>query len=201
MDLMRIDPTRRLRTPAAILATAARVLAERPDASTGDIAAAAGVGRATLYRYFPTREALLEALEAQAHEELAARITDAGLDRVPVPEALERLLRAFLAVSDCYVVLVREHELGKDHHGMDAHHKQMDSELEAPIQAVFQRGVDDGILRDDLGTDALMELFGGIVLASLKAGVPRTLGVEETAATVVSYFLDGARRRDRPPAG
>jgi TetR/AcrR family transcriptional regulator, mexCD-oprJ operon repressor len=171
MDLMRIDPNRRLRTPAAILATAARVLAERPDASTGDIAAAAGVGRATLYRYFPTRE------------------------------ALERLLRAFLAVSDCYVVLVREHELGKDHHGMDAHHKELDSELMAPIRAVFQRGVDDGVLRDDLGIDTLMELFGGIVLASLKAGVPRTLGVEETAATLVSYFLDGARRRDRPPAG
>jgi AcrR family transcriptional regulator len=154
-----------------------------------------------LYRYFPTREALLEALEAQAHEELAARITDAGLDRVPVPEALERLLRAFLAVSDCYIVLVREHELGKDHHGMDPHHKELDSELMAPIRAVFQRGVDDSILRDDLGIDALMELFGGIVLASLKAGVPRTLGVEETAATVVSYFLDGARRRDQPPAG
>jgi TetR/AcrR family transcriptional regulator, mexCD-oprJ operon repressor len=199
MDLMRIDPTRRLRTPAAILATAARVLAERPDASTGDIAAAAGVGRATLYRYFPTREALLEALEAQAHEELAARITDAGLDRVPVPEALERLLRAFLAVSDYYIVLVRE--LGKDHHRMDQHHKELDSELMAPIRAVFQRGVDDGILRDDLGIDALMELFGGIVLASLKGGVLRTLGVEETAATVVSYFLDGARRRDQPPAG
>jgi TetR/AcrR family transcriptional regulator, mexCD-oprJ operon repressor len=196
---MRIDPTRRLRTPAAILATAARVLAERPDASTGDIAAAAGVGRATLYRYFPTREALLEALEAQAHEELAARITDAGLDRVPVPEALERLLRAFLAVSDYYIVLVRE--LGKDHHRMDQHHKELDSELMAPIRAVFQRGVDDGILRDDLGIDALMELFGGIILASLKGGVLRTLGVEETAATVVSYFLDGARRRDQPPAG
>ena len=196
---MRIDPTRRLRTPAAILATAARVLAERPDASTGDIAAAAGVGRATLYRYFPTREALLEALEAQAHEELAARITDAGLDRVPVPEALERLLRAFLAVSDYYIVLVRE--LGKDHHRMDQHHKELDSELMAPIRAVFQRGVDDGVLRDDLGIDALMELFGGIILASLKGGVLRTLGVEETAATVVSYFLDGARRRDQPPAG
>jgi TetR/AcrR family transcriptional regulator, mexCD-oprJ operon repressor len=200
MDLMRIDPTRRLRTPAAILATAARVLADRPEASTGDIAAAAGVGRATLYRYFPTREALLEALEAQAHEELAARITDAGLDRVPVPEALERLLRAFLAVSDYYIVLVRE--LGKDRHGMDQHHKkELDSELMAPIRAVFQRGVDDGTFRDDLGIDALMGLFGGIVLASLKAGVPRTLGVEETAATVVSYFLDGARRRDQPPAG
>lgn len=194
-----IDPTRRLRTPAAILATATRVLAERPDASTGDIAAAAGVGRATLYRYFPTREALLEALEAQAHEELAARITDAGLDRVPVPEALERLLRAFLAVGDCYIVVVREH--GKDHHGMAQHHKEMDAELMAPIRAVFQRGVDDGVLRDDLGIDALMELFGGIVLASLKVGVPRTLGVEETAATVVSYFLDGARRREQPPAG
>ena len=118
-----------------------------------------------------------------------------------MPEALERLLRAFLAVSDCYIVLVREHEFGKDHHGMDPHHKELDSELMAPIRAVFQRGVDDGILRDDLGIDALMELFGGLVLASLKAGVPRTLGVEETATTVVSYFLDGARRRDQPAAG
>src|SRR3974390_767640 len=98
----------RLRTPAAILETAASLLAERLGASMNDIAAAAGVGRATLYRYFPTREALLNALADGALEELTARIAAAGLDQVPVPEALQRLLRAVLAVGDRYVVLLDE---------------------------------------------------------------------------------------------
>jgi TetR/AcrR family transcriptional regulator, mexCD-oprJ operon repressor len=192
MHLMMNGSSTRLRTPAAILDTAAHLLAERPDASVAEIAAAAGVGRATLYRYFPTREALLEALAAEALQELAARITDAGLERVPVPEALQRLLRAFLTVSDRYVVLARER----------AHPHRKDQEVHqvvgAPILAVFQRGIDDGTLRDDLGGDLLARLLGGLVLAAVEAELPRTLGIEQTAASIASLFLDGARRDQHP---
>ena len=88
-----------LTTSGAILETAAQLLAQH-DASMGEIAAAAGVGRATLYRHYPTREALLTALAEQAVEEVATRIADAGLDRVSVPEALERLARAVVSVGD-----------------------------------------------------------------------------------------------------
>src|SRR5918994_630375 len=107
-----------------------------------------------------------------AIQELAARITDAGLERVPVPEALQRLLRAFLTVSDRYVVLARER----------AHPHRKDQEVHqvvgAPILAVFQRGIDDGTLRDDLGGDLLTRLLGGLVLAAVEAELPRTLGIE-----------------------
>ena len=44
---------------------AIRLWAEEPNAGVADVAAAAGVGRATLYRHFPTRESLLEAIRTQ----------------------------------------------------------------------------------------------------------------------------------------
>lgn len=51
-----------IRNRDAILEAAAACLAERPTASIADIAAAAGVGRVTLYGHFASREALIEAV-------------------------------------------------------------------------------------------------------------------------------------------
>src|SRR4051794_8757559 len=69
------------RVSAAILEAAAEVLAERGEqASMADVAAAAGMARASVYRYFPNREALLEALGRLAVEEAGERL-EAGPPR------------------------------------------------------------------------------------------------------------------------
>src|ERR687884_1655109 len=66
------------RVAAAILEAAARVLATGGEqASMNDVAAAAGVARATLYRYFPSRQALLDELARVAAEEAGARLASA----------------------------------------------------------------------------------------------------------------------------
>jgi TetR/AcrR family transcriptional regulator, mexCD-oprJ operon repressor len=174
-----------LTTSAAILESAARLLADR-DASMGEIAVAAGVGRATLYRHYPTREALLTALAEQAVEEVATRVADAGLERVSVPEALERLARAVVAVGDRYTILVRER--------VQPHDDEAKRRLTDPMRALFERGVADGTLRTDLSADAQLQLFASAITAALQAGLQRELGLEQAAATVTSYFLDGARR-------
>src|SRR5215213_8557214 len=101
-------PTLRERVSAAILESAAAVLADREQASMADVSEAAGVARATLYRYFPTREALLEAIAERALHESGARLDEAGLDRVPVAEGFARAVRALVGVGDYFVVLVRE---------------------------------------------------------------------------------------------
>jgi hypothetical protein len=51
------------------------------------------------------------------------------------------------------------------------------------------------VLRDDLDTATLLDLCGGLVHASFEIEPPRTVGIEEASATVVSLFLDGGRRR------
>ena len=178
---------RNARTAAAILDAATQALAEHGrGANMAEFAAAAGVSRATLYRYYPDREALLEALAAHALADAAARLADAGLDRAPADEAIERIVRALAAVGDRYGVLQRE---------VEADPNEIERLIAAPMRAVFARGLESGLLRQDLSTDVLLELFGGAIVASLKLIQQGRLGVEEASAAAASVFLDGARAK------
>ena len=85
-----------------LLAVARAVVTEEgADASLRDIARRAGVGLATLYRHFPTREALLEALLRESFDELAAQA--AVLETTEPPEdALMTWLRNCVAFAHAY---------------------------------------------------------------------------------------------------
>lgn len=176
------------RTAAAILDAAAHVFSERGTAANlADVAAVAGVSRATLYRYYPNREALLKALAAHALNELANRLNDAGLERATVKEAIERLARALVAVGDRYSVVASE-QCSPD---------EADAErlVRAPMRAVFERGITSGHLRQDLPADVLLELFAGAVTAAIKLTQRHQLGAEEASAAAAAVFVDGARPR------
>jgi AcrR family transcriptional regulator len=176
------------RTAAAILDAAAHVFSEQGTAANlADVAAAAGVSRATLYRYYPNREALLKALAAHALTELARRLNDAGLERATVKEGIERLARALVAVGDRYAVVAGE-QCSPD---------RGDAErlVNAPMRAVFERGITSGHLRQDLPADVLLELFAGAVTAAIKLTQRQQLGAEEASAAAAAVFLDGARPR------
>ena len=71
------------------------------DASLNDIARRAGVGPATLYRHFPTREALLEALLVGRYNNLAAQARIL-LDTPSPRDALVAWLRCFTAHVTTY---------------------------------------------------------------------------------------------------
>jgi len=152
-----------------------------------DVAAAAGVSRATLYRYYPHREALLDALAGQALADAAARLADAGLERASVEEAIERIIRAMVAVGDRYAVVVQEQ--------IKLDPAEADRLLGAPMRAVFARGVETGQLRQDIPTDVLLKLFGGALHAAVKLAQRGELGLEEASAATAAVFLDGARAR------
>src|SRR5919112_5231601 len=97
------------RVTAAILDGAARLFAvEGEQASMNDVAAAAGVARATVYRYFPNRQALLDELAEAAIGDADARLTSARIDEVPPEEGIARAVRALVEVGDSFVLLARE---------------------------------------------------------------------------------------------
>jgi AcrR family transcriptional regulator len=89
---MRADAERSI---AAILDGALELLADRPDASIGEIAAASGVARQTVYAHFASREALLTAVAERAMEQAVTAIDAAEPQRGEPAEALERLIEAW----------------------------------------------------------------------------------------------------------
>ena len=173
------------RTASAILEAAARVLAaDGIGASMADVAEAAGVGRTTLYRYFPTREALLEALAAEAVADAGARLAAAGLNHVATAVAIERIVRALLSTGERYAVLLQE--------PIAPHAADVERLIANPIRSVFERGVREGAIRSDLTTEILVDLFGGLLREAIQIVKHGRLGIEDAAKMTTTLFLEGA---------
>lgn len=181
------------RTTSAILDAAAAVIAEHDEsASMADVATAAGISRATLYRYFASREVLLRALAGAAIDDVSSRLDAADLETVPVREALARATRALVACGVKFAVIV------EDHRYVDA--DEVHRRVGDRIRAIFERGIGDGTLRSDLPAEVLARLFGALLGGAFRSVLQFDGGIERTSAAVCSLFLDGAEFRscDRP---
>ncbi|WP_169587216.1 TetR family transcriptional regulator [Antrihabitans stalactiti] len=107
VDEVSVDDAPVLDSYAEVILTAARGLLVRHGlrrTSLADIAKSAKVAPATLYRRFPTREALLESLLVREAQEVLAHV-DAAVADLDDPE--EALVAAFLVFTRS----LREHDL------------------------------------------------------------------------------------------
>jgi AcrR family transcriptional regulator len=145
-----------------------------------DIAAAAEITRGTLYRHFPTRESLIQALEAAANEEAGRRLTEANLDQVPVEEGLARATRALVTVGADFIVLLRER-------------RPPEPGFTAPLDALLERGRKGGQIRTDIPLATLVEALLALIGACVRTGEATGMGLEDMSSTALQLFLAGAR--------
>jgi TetR/AcrR family transcriptional repressor of mexCD-oprJ operon len=174
------------RVTAAILEAAAHVLATGGEqASMNDVAAAAGVARATLYRYFPSRQALLDELARVAAEEAGARLASARVGELAAEEGVRRAVRALIEAGDPFTVIARER--------VRPDPEQFEQRVLEPLRRLFERAQSAGEIRADIPKTWLTDALVGLVVSVLSSRP--VLGREDTIAVVSALFLDGARPR------
>ncbi|GAA2029884.1 hypothetical protein GCM10009839_31840 [Catenulispora yoronensis] len=145
------------RNQRRILLAAARVLADDPAASMQRIADEAEVARPTVYRRYPTREVLIEAIGREAIEEFAAAL-DAAQDQDEDSAAtLTRLIRALARIGADYPIVLAG---GTHAHDTAAVVERVDS--------LIVRGQAAGELRADVTSEVLRHALFGALTAGLR---------------------------------
>jgi AcrR family transcriptional regulator len=146
------------RNQQRILRAAARLLAADPASTIQQIADEAEVARPTVYRRYPTREALVEAIIAEATAEFAVALDDVASQAGSAAEAIGQLIRQLARISADYPILLS----GPDgaHPPGDGTRREM-AALVSRFDAQIARGQQDRSVRTDLAPEVLRHsLFG-----------------------------------------
>lgn len=152
-----------------------------------EIARRAGVGAGTVYRHFPSKESLFEAVFLARLENLAARARAMVTD-----DDAERAFFDFLAHMVAEGWAKRDLVDAMSGAGIDvtALTSPASHELRAAIGELLTRAQGVGAVRRDIGTADLMAVVAGMVIATQRQGDDPDL--RERLFTV---FCDGLRAR------
>lgn len=157
------------------------------DTSLDDIARAAGVGSATLYRHFPTREALLDAVARDWIDEMLIQGREL-LDDPSPGDALDLWLRAIIEHNRTYAGLSAA--MVTSYQDPDSALHPTCAAMNGSARALLDRAQAAGVVRDDVRLDDLMRLVHGITSAT--EGIT---GDEDVAGRLLALAMNGMRAR------
>jgi AcrR family transcriptional regulator len=153
-------------------------------ASLDDIANKAGVGAGTLYRHFPTREALLQAVYHTEVGKLAAaerRFTET----MPPVEALRAWMLLFVDYIAAKQIIAPA--LNTLVGGPSKVYEASRGQVQGAIEALVKRAIKSGDIRKDLDPFDLLRALVGV------SNVASTPDWQQSARRLVDILITGSR--------
>jgi AcrR family transcriptional regulator len=154
------------------------------NASLDDIAKEAGVGAGTLYRHFPTRDALIEAVYRTEVEKLAAaeRRFAAALSPVEALRAWMLLFVDYIATKHIIAPVLNAY-VG----GPSKLYECSRSQIQGAIDALVKRAIKSGDIRSDLEPFDLLRALIGV------SNVASGPDWQQSAKRLVDILITGSR--------
>jgi len=154
------------------------------DISLDDVAKQAGIGPGTLYRHFPNRDALIEAVYKSELERLAIAQHDLSRTQTPV-EALRAWMKMFVDYIETKQIIAPA--INNIVGGPSRIYAQTGDVVVVAIKALVERAVAAGDIRPDLDP---MDLLRALVGVSNVASAPNWA---ESAKRLVDILILGSK--------
>lgn len=188
------------RNRAAILAAAIQCLGRNPEASVGEIAREAGVGRVTLYGHFATRTELVDAAFVEAIEEGERALSAVDLQG-DAEQALVRLIGTSWTLVDRFrSLLLAAQGVLPPGRIRSLHERPMER-----MHGLVTRGQRDGVFRSDLPASWLVGTIHSVMHGATEESNEGRLDPDDAArfisATVVAALAAANARLQPTPDG
>ena len=154
------------------------------NASLDDIAKDAGVGAGTLYRHFPTRDALIEAVYRTEVEKLAAAERKFA-DAMPPIEALRAWMLLFVDYIAAKQIIAPA--LNTLVGGPSKLYEGSRAQIQGAIDALVRRAIKSGDIRKDLDPFDLLRALIGV------SNVASSPDWQQSAKRLVEILITGSR--------
>jgi len=154
------------------------------NASLDDIAKEAGVGAGTLYRHFPTRDALIEAVYRTEVERLAAAERK-FTETMPPVEALRAWMLLFVDYIAAKHIIAPA--LNTFVGGASKLYEGSRAQIQGAIDALVKRAIKSGDIRKDLDPFDLLRALVGV------SNVASAPDWQQSARRLVDILLTGSR--------
>ena len=168
-DHLRADARRNRRI---VLDAAVTLLADRPQATMQEVADASGVGRTTVYRHFPTRQDLVDALFVQVLREGRGAVAEVVAMEGSAHDILCELGPKLIEIGDRYRFLDAHPELRERALSVRAG-------LDDPLAAYLTEAQARGELRDDVPIEWMLTTLRALAVAAIVDLAAGRLGVKE----------------------
>ena len=154
--------------------------------SLEEIARRAGVGIGTLYRHFPSREAVVEAVYRREVEQLAEAVPQL-LETSPAGEALHKWMHLFVDFIATKRIIAPSLAAAAARTSIPTSVELITS----AISTLVKRAIASGDVRKDIDPSDLLRAMVGVSYGNPDAGW------EASARRLIDILMDGLRRKSR----
>ena len=174
-----------IQSEKAIIEASIQTLIRNPSAGMSEIATAAGVGRATLYRHFESREALIEKLILVCLEELEA--ASEPIQHLSGRAAIEAYTEVIMPLADRFHFLTSLWTIVADREAI----KQIDNQLIDEMAMLVEQAKEAGEIDPKLPTMWLITLYDAILTAAWWLIASGDVTTEEATIYAKRSFFGG----------
>lgn len=147
------------RSRRALLDAGIELLLKNPQASLSDIATHAGVGRATLYRQFESREQLIQELAVESLVMTDKVVAPVKQRQLPAKETLAEMFKVLMPLADRYHFILSIWSIAEqDDEVMSIYNSQLNN-----LATLIERGKKEGSIKCSLDTAWIVCLIDSMI--------------------------------------